>query len=132
MIELLDALGLSTLSIIGVIVALETQSSPLSLWGPIFAAITSAGGGILRDIVRVDPDNPSLKGSFYPLVAVIWGLIFSYFLIWYSSQTNYYPNDIFLAVMVVIFGSFLTRILAVLFNIQTPSFSYKPRINDIH
>jgi polar amino acid transport system substrate-binding protein len=123
-IELLDALGLSTLSIIGVIVALETKSTPLWLWGPIFAAITSAGGGILRDMVRADPNNSSLKGSFYPLIAVIWGLIFSLFIIWYSNRLNYYPDEIFLAVMGVIAGSFLTRIVAILLRIKTPSYFY--------
>ncbi|MCU0566943.1 MAG: transporter substrate-binding domain-containing protein [Oculatellaceae cyanobacterium Prado106] len=126
-IELLDTLGLSTLSIIGVIVALETQSSPLWLWGPLFAAITSAGGGILRDMVRADPNNPSLKGSFYPIIAVIWGFIFSMFIIWYSSQLNYYPDEIFKAVMIVISGSFITRIAAIFLRLKMPMFAYSPQ-----
>ncbi|MBW4514857.1 MAG: transporter substrate-binding domain-containing protein [Timaviella obliquedivisa GSE-PSE-MK23-08B] len=125
-IELLDTLGLSTLSIIGVIVALETQSSPLWLWGPIFAAITSAGGGIIRDMVRADPNNPSLKGSFYPIIAIIWGFIFSMFIIWYSSQLNYYPDEIFKAVMVIIAGSFVTRVIAIFLRLKMPLFSYQP------
>ena len=125
-IELLDTLGLSTLSIIGVIVALETQSSPLWLWGPIFAAITSAGGGIIRDMVRADPNNPSLKGSFYPIIAIIWGFIFSMFIIWYSSRLNYYPDEIFKAVMVIIAGSFITRVIAIFLNLKMPLFSYQP------
>jgi polar amino acid transport system substrate-binding protein len=126
-IELLDTLGLSTLSIIGVIVALETQSSPLWLWGPIFAAVTSAGGGIIRDMVRADPNNPSLKGSFYPIIAIIWGFIFSTFIIWYSSQLNYYPDEIFKAVMVVIAGSFITRVIAIFLKLRMPLFAYQPR-----
>ncbi|MCY7285760.1 MAG: TRIC cation channel family protein [Cyanobacteria bacterium CAN_BIN43] len=126
MIELLDTLGLSTLSIIGVIVALETQSSPLWLWGPIFAAVTSAGGGIIRDMVRADPNNPSLKGSFYPIIAIIWGFIFSMFIIWYSSRLNYYPDEIFKAVMVIIAGSFITRVIAIFMRLKMPLFSYQP------
>ena len=125
-IELLDTLGLSTLSIIGVIVALETQSSPLWLWGPIFAAVTSAGGGIIRDMVRADPNNPSLKGSFYPIIAIIWGFIFSMFIIWYSSRLNYYPDEIFKAVMVIIAGSFITRVIAIFMRLKMPLFSYQP------
>jgi polar amino acid transport system substrate-binding protein len=127
LIELLDTLGLSTLSIIGVIVALETQSSPLWLWGPIFAAITSAGGGIIRDMVRADPNNPSLKGSFYPIIAIIWGFIFSMFIIWYSSQLNYYPDEIFKAVMIIIAGSFITRVIAIFLKLRMPLFAYQPR-----
>jgi polar amino acid transport system substrate-binding protein len=124
-IEFLDTLGLSTLSIIGVIVALETQSSPLWLWGPIFAAITSAGGGIIRDMVRADPNNPSLKGSFYPIIAIIWGLIFSMFIVWYSSQLNYYPDEIFKAVMAIIAGSFITRVIAIFLKLKMPLFAYQ-------
>jgi polar amino acid transport system substrate-binding protein len=127
LIEFLDTLGLSTLSIIGVIVALETQSSPLWLWGPIFAAITSAGGGIIRDMVRADPNNPSLKGSFYPIIAIIWGFIFSMFIIWYSNRLNYYPDEIFKAVMIVIAGSFVTRVIAIFLKLRMPLFAYQPR-----
>jgi polar amino acid transport system substrate-binding protein len=126
-IEFLDTLGLSTLSIIGVIVALETQSSPLWLWGPIFAAITSAGGGIIRDMVRADPNNPSLKGSFYPIIAIIWGFIFSMFIVWYSSRLNYYPDEIFKAVMAIIAGSFITRVIAIFLKLRMPLFAYQPR-----
>jgi polar amino acid transport system substrate-binding protein len=124
-IEFLDTLGLSTLSIIGVIVALETQSSPLWLWGPIFAAITSAGGGIIRDMVRADPNNPSLKGSFYPIIAIIWGFIFSMFIVWYSSRLNYYPDEIFKAVMAIIAGSFITRVIAIFLKLKMPLFAYQ-------
>jgi polar amino acid transport system substrate-binding protein len=126
-IEFLDTLGLSTLSIIGVIVALETQSSPLWLWGPIFAAITSAGGGIIRDMVRADPNNPSLKGSFYPIIAIIWGFIFSMFIVWYSSRLNYYPDEIFKAVMAIIAGSFITRVIAIFLKLRMPLFAYQPQ-----
>ena len=111
-VELLDAIGLATLSVIGVIVALETQSEPLWLWGSVFATITSAGGSILRDLVRLALNHASLKGSFYPLIPAVWGLIFSIFLIWYSNRLDYYPNEIFLAVLCVIAGSCLTQIVA--------------------
>jgi len=134
-IEILDALGLSTLSIIGVIVALETKCSPLWIWGPMLASITSAGGGILRDVVRGDKNNPGMKGEFYPEIAIIWGFIFSYFLIWYSGRLNYFPNEIFIAVMVVIFGSFITRLLAIIFRWKTPLYyakGIKKQQNSIH
>ena len=121
LVELLDAIGLSTLSVIGVIVALETQSGPLWLWGAVFAAITSAGGSVLRDLIRVALDHASLKGSFYPLIAAVWGLIFSIFLIWYSNRLNYYPEEIFLAVLCVITGSCLTHFAAILPRITTSS-----------
>jgi polar amino acid transport system substrate-binding protein len=121
LVELLDAIGLSTLSVIGVIVALETQSDPLWFWGAVFAAITSAGGSILRDMVRVALNHASLKGFFYPLIAAVWGLVFSIFLIWYSNRLSYYPNEIFLAALCVIAGSCLTQLAAILPRITAPS-----------
>jgi polar amino acid transport system substrate-binding protein len=121
LVELLDAIGLSTLSVIGVIVAFEIQSDPLWLWGAVFAAITSAGGSILRDMVRVALNHASLKGFFYPLIAAVWGLIFSIFLIWYSNRLSYYPSEIFLAALCLIAGSCLTQLAAILPRITAPS-----------
>ena len=56
-IAFFDALGLAAFTVIGVVVAVESRSNPLWLWGPLLAALTGAGGGIIRrvDLVRVVP-----------------------------------------------------------------------------
>lgn len=119
-VQAFDAVGLAAFSVVGVIIAVESRLSPLWLWGPLLATLTGAGGGILRDIVRGDPNTPSLKGEFYAEVALIWGLIFSLFLSWYASLLHYDPQDVFIAVVVTLVGAFLTRMGAIHFRIRSP------------
>lgn len=77
-----DTVGLAAFIVIGVRVAVEMQCEPLWLWGPLLAILTGAGGGVLRDIVRADTHNSTLKRGFYAEVALVWGLLFSLFLEW--------------------------------------------------
>ena len=121
-IEFFDALGLSTFAVVGVIVAVEAKVQPLWMWGPLLAALTGAGGGILRDVIRADANNPGLKGSFYAEVALIWGLILSLFLNWYSLQPKYELFHLTLAVGIVIVGGVMTRIAVVYYKIRSPMY----------
>ena len=121
-IEFFDALGLSTFAVVGVIVAVEAKIQPLWMWGPLLAALTGAGGGILRDVIRADADNPGLKGSFYAEVALIWGLILSLFLNWYSFLPKYELSHLTLAVVGVILGGLATRIAVVYYKIRSPMY----------
>ena len=128
MIEFFDALGISTFAVVGVIVALEAKVEPLWMWGPLLAALTGAGGGILRDVIRADTNNPGLKGSFYAEVALIWGLILSLFLHWYSFLPNYEPIHLTIAVIVAILGGLVTRMAAVYFKIRSPMYYVTKRL----
>lgn len=121
-IEFFDALGLSTFTVVGVIVAVEAKLQPIWMWGPILAALTGAGGGILRDVIRADADNPGLKGSFYAEVALIWGLILSLFLNWYSFMPKYEPIHLTIAFISVILGGLATRMAVVYFKIRSPMY----------
>ncbi|HMP84186.1 MAG TPA: TRIC cation channel family protein [Verrucomicrobiota bacterium] len=117
-----DALGLAAFTVVGVIVAVEARCQPLWLWGPLMGAFTGAGGGILRDVIRADADNPGLKGAFYAEVALIWGLIFSLFLIWFANSLNYHLTHITLAVTATIIGGLLTRMVVFHFKIKSPMY----------
>ena len=117
-----DAVGLAAFTIIGVIVAVGANVQPLWLWGPLFAALTGAGGGILRDVIRADVDNPGLKGSFYAEVALIWGLVFSLLLNWYSGMEQYYPDHITAMVIFVLLGALATRMFVFHYKIRSPMF----------
>lgn len=119
-IEFCDAVGLAAFTVTGVVVALITNSTPLWIWGPILAAITAAGGGILRDITRSDPNIPFLKGEFYPEVAVMWGLILSIFLLWEARLME--PDHITLGIVVTFFGALITRLLVLRFDLSSPVF----------
>lgn len=118
--QFFDAVGLAAFTVIGVVVAVEQQCQPLWLWGPLLAALTGAGGGILRDMLRADSHNPSLKGGFYPEVALIWGLILSLFLKWEAARLNL--REVFFAVILTLLGALATRLLAIRFRIQSPFF----------
>ena len=117
-----DALGLAAFTVIGVIVAVECGCQPLWLWGPLLAALTGAGGGIIRDVFRADADNPGLKGSFYAEVALIWGFILSAFLTWYANSLVYQPSHITWAVVLVLIGALITRMTVFYFRIRSPMY----------
>uniref|UniRef100_UPI004048D2EA TRIC cation channel family protein n=1 Tax=Orrella sp. TaxID=1921583 RepID=UPI004048D2EA len=117
-----DAVGLAAFTVIGVIVAVDANIQPLWLWGPILAALTGAGGGILRDVIRADVDNPGLKGSFYAEVAVIWGLVLSLGLTWYADLQGYHPEHITALVVFVLFGALTTRMVVFHYKIRSPMF----------
>lgn len=104
-----DALGQAAFTVSGVVVAVVTKSDPLWIWGPAFAALTGAGGGILRDLLRSDNYIFALRGAFYAEVSLIWGLIMSLLLIWQQERAD--PNFLFYLVVVSVIGCFLTRIL---------------------
>ena len=121
LIQIFDAAGLAAFTVTGVVVALGTRSEPLWIWGPILAAVTAAGGGILRDVLRSDPDIPTLKGELYPEIAFFWGGVLSLYLMWQTRQIE--PTQILLGIIVTIIGAFLTRMLAIHFKLSSPRFS---------
>ena len=123
-VNVADALGLAAFIVVGVGVAVEKHCEPLWLWGAILATLTGAGGGILRDIVRADSNNPGLKGSFYPEIALVWGMAFSIFLNWQASRLSL--DEVFIGMMVTIVGAFATRMIVIIKKIPSPAFNWKP------
>lgn len=117
-----DALGLAAFTIIGVVVAVESRANPLWLWGPLLAALGGAGGGVIRDVIRADANNPFLKGTFYAEVALIWGLILSLFLTWYANLLDYKPAEISLAVVATLIGGLLTRMAVFCLKVKSPMY----------
>ena len=120
LIQMCDAIGLAAFTVTGVVVALGTQSEPLWLWGPILAAVTGAGGGILRDVLRSDPDIPTLKGELYPESAFVWGGLLSVFLIWAARRIE--PSELLIGIVVTLVGVFCTRMLAIYLGWRSPRF----------
>lgn len=109
-IQPFDALGASALVVIGVLVALQTGSEPLYLWGPILATVSAVGGGILRDVVRADPAIAALRTSPTPQIVIVWALLLSFFFYWETSRLE--PFEIFAAVLVCLAGTFTTLMIA--------------------
>lgn len=115
-----DAVGLATFTVIGVLVAHRMHAEPLWLWGPAFAALTSSGGGIVRDVVRARADNPTLKGAFYAEISVFWGLIYSLFIL-YLQPIAMVTFPVILAVtLMVMVGAFAMRMIALKRGFRAP------------
>jgi polar amino acid transport system substrate-binding protein len=111
LIELFDAIGLAAFTVVGVVVVLDTSAQPLWLWGPIAAVLTGSFGGLMRDLFRHDRVVANLSGELYPEIAGIWGFVLALFLGWEGERLQ--PDEIKLGVIVVILGTFLTRLAAI-------------------
>ncbi len=118
--EVTDALGLGALTVVGVLIAVMYWAEPLWMWGPICAAITGAGGGVLRDVVRAESDQPALRTAIYVEISVLWGLILSVIVLWLGQEER--PELLRLAVICVVLGGFLTRMGVVWFHARSLRF----------
>lgn len=112
-----DAVGLAAFTVTGVVVALQMKAEPLWIWGPLLATITAAGGGVIRDMVRADAGNPTLKGTFYAEISLIWGLILSLYML--APPDWYGPTETFTAVLITLSGAFLTRMAVIALGIRS-------------
>ncbi|WP_092963607.1 TRIC cation channel family protein [Falsiroseomonas stagni] len=120
-LEVTDAIGIAASTVSGVMVAVMFSVEPLWLWGPIMAALSGAGGSILRDVVRSDPLVPAMRRSFYAEVCLIWGLFLSLGLTWISA--NQQESLLTGLVVTTVLGAFLTRILVWHWKCDAPSFA---------
>ncbi len=113
-LQIFDAIGLATFTIIGVIVAFAQRCEPVWLWAPFLAALTAAGGGVLRDLLRPNSGIPTLKGEIYPEIAFVWGLGYALVLLAWQDDLALVP--VVLLTIFVLLGAFLTRIAVVHFG----------------
>jgi polar amino acid transport system substrate-binding protein len=118
--EFFDALGLAAFTVTGVAVATIYSVEPLWLWGPVMAVLTGAGGCILRDIIRSDAHNPSLKTSFYAEINVIWGLLLSLYIAYFAAEASLPTSH--LAVVVTVIGAFISRMAVIAIDMRAPRF----------
>ncbi|HWX73270.1 MAG TPA: TRIC cation channel family protein [Xanthobacteraceae bacterium] len=109
--SLLSWLVFASLSLVGVVVALDTSAQPLWLWGPIAAVITASFGGLMRDLYRHDRVTANLGGELYPEIAAVCGLALAVFLGWEGERLQ--PDEIKIGVIVTISTAFLIRMVAV-------------------
>lgn len=116
-VTICDAVGLGALTVVGVMVAMQTRSEPLLLWGPLLAVVTNVGGGIMRDLVYGGGLN-NLKGAVYAEIAIVWGGLLSLFFYWQVSRIEL--NEILVAVVLCCLGAALTRIVVVARGISAP------------
>lgn len=104
---LCDAIGLAAFTVTGVLVALSMGTDPLWFWGPFFAFLTGAGGGIIRDIILNMSRVDAIHGAVYGENAVIWGGILSYYL--HINAVDLNPDELKFVIGIVLAGIVLTR-----------------------
>jgi len=120
LLELTDAIGLATFTVLGVVVAARVGAEPLWLWGPLCATLSGAGGGILRDILRVGYNNPALRTSFYAEVCLCWGFLLSLAVLFLLTEEEALLLRI--SILVAVLGAFATRLLVVICKVRSPRF----------
>ena len=121
LLTITDAIGLATFTVIGVMVSLLAKANPLWLWGPFFAFVTGAGGGILRDMLSKKRYIEALEGEFYGEIAIIWGFFLSIYILLSTKQAQ--PEYIEYAVVVTILGVFISRLLV--HYLRLPNLTFK-------
>lgn len=113
-----DAIGLAAFTVVGVASTIEMRITPLWLWGPLSAALTAAGGGVLRDLFRSDSDSPNLKRAFYAEVPLLWGVLLSLFI--HLQQGGGQVRSVNLAIWFTLVGALATRLAAMHLGFTLP------------
>jgi polar amino acid transport system substrate-binding protein len=115
-----DAIGQSAFIVTGVAIVIMSRIEPVELWGPFFAFLTASGGGIIRDLLRKDHQILCLNGTLNAELSIIWGIIFSIYL----DINSYDPDPVGIrdAVVLVVIGAFVTRLMAYYFKIPNLRF----------
>lgn len=116
-----DSLGLATFTVVGAVVAMVMQAEPLWLWAPLLAVITSAGGGIIRDLFRSDNVIAVFTGELYAEIAVFWGIVLTMFLFCNRDNANF--ETLTNSLILVIIGGFISRMFVHHFKIKSPLFT---------
>ncbi len=105
----LDAWAVASFTVIGVGVAVESQASPLWLWGPVMAVVTASFGVIMRDVVRSDFNIDMLKRDSFAEISVLGGILYSLILLWPPVELSL--TFILVATNAVIVLLFVLRLL---------------------
>ncbi len=111
-----DAIGLAVFTIIGVMVTVEMQATPLWLWGPVISVLSSTGGGIVRDFFM----GRELNRTFFYETSFIWSLGLTSFIIFKTGTIS--SQEIFYAIIITFVGIITTRILFLKSRVTTSDF----------
>ncbi len=103
-VQATDAFGLAVFTIIGVMVAVEVQATPLWLWGPTIAVLSSTGGGIVRDFFM----GRGLVRTYFYETSFIWSSFLTFYIMWHTHNIS--ANDVSNVILITLVGILLTRI----------------------
>jgi uncharacterized membrane protein YeiH len=89
------------------------------LWAPICAALSCAGGGMLRDIV-VNNEPATFKGVFYEEIAVVGAMVFIFGLMVFANQHEHSALPVYLSIGASLCVIIMLRVLIARYNIKYP------------
>ncbi|MBN9230177.1 MAG: hypothetical protein BGO90_07365 [Legionella sp. 40-6] len=115
---ILDALGLSTFVIVGILKALNHGLSPAI--AVLSGMITGICGGMLRDILCNDIPLV-LRKELYAVIALGGALLF--------MLMHYFAINEHVNIIISFLFIFCMRLLAIFFHLQIPVFDYSERVN---
>lgn len=118
-----DAAGQSAFITMGVAVAVISRIEPIVLWGPFLAFLAASCGSIIRDMILNNGKVTCLNEEINIEVTILWGFLFSLFLDFSSYDPR--PENINIAVIVTVIGSFVTKILT--HYLAIPNIYFKPK-----
>ena len=114
-----DIIGFSVLAIAGAKIAIAANMH--WAWAPICAALTCAGGGMLRDIV-VNQEPATFKGVIYEEIAIVGAVVFLIGLFF----ANFFENTMVPVLLSVVIGALVIvglRLIVYRYKIRYPGFS---------
>jgi NitT/TauT family transport system substrate-binding protein len=89
-----DMIGFTVLAVTGAVIAISADMP--WFWAPICAALTCAGGGMLRDIV-INREPLTFRGVIYEEVALVGG-IFLVLGLYLSNELEHFPHPVWISV----------------------------------
>ena len=117
-----DMIGFSFLAITGAVIAINANM-PL-YWAPICAALSCAGGGMLKDIV-INKEPVTFRGAINEEVAVVGALILVGGL-YISNEYEHSPEPVWLSV-----GGCIGLVFAIKWLIHTYGWRYPARLTTV-
>ncbi|MGZ3417333.1 MAG: trimeric intracellular cation channel family protein [Polyangiales bacterium] len=121
-LEICDAMGLACFTVIGAKVALAAKLH--WIWAPLFAALTCAGGGVMRDLV-CGREPGTLKGEIYEELAFFGGLLFTG-IVFGAQIWAHAAATLVVATMFVMIAVFAARVWVVTKGVTSPTLGTVP------
>lgn len=112
-----DIIGFAVLATAGAMIAIEANLH--WLWAPICAALSCAGGGMLRDIV-VNNEPATFKGVFYEEIAVVGAIVFVLGLMMFANHHEHSALPVYLSIGASLCVIVILRVLIARYNIKYP------------
>lgn len=112
-----DIIGFGVLATAGAMIAIVANLH--WIWAPICAALSCAGGGMLRDIV-VNNEPATFKGVFYEEIAVVGAVIFTLGLMVFANQQEHSAVPVYLSIAASVTIVIVLRVLIARYHIKYP------------